>query len=462
MDEVTDPQLLAQLNSSNTPNAQEVTDPATLAQLNAPDEGALMAAGRGAVRNFPMAQQAVAGLEPGDYSSNLKSLVSGAEQAKAAHPVAYGAGAVAGTAAPLLIPGAGEAMEAAPILGNAALSAMQSQSDTDLTKPTAQNAKDALIAGGLGAGVGAIGKGLSAVAPSAKTMAANATGQGLGFTSRGAKNMMGGSDPEANIAELGNWANTVKTSEGKTLADYLRPGDKLKAINDIHDAAGKTIGDVLEKIAPEASIPKAGLTQDLYPLADELETLSPKDHGDVMNVISKINKLSDDGRLDLPALNKIKSFVGEASQDNPTMKRVYGSLSDSINKVIDEYGRVINDPSDRAVFDTAKVNYKNASNLLNILKRAEGKEVANGVMGNSGLLGMFGLASGVAAGHPVGGAASMVGSAIGRPIANMVGKNAALKAVPYMPAIAAGAKGLSKAAQLELANYLQSKLGGQK
>ena len=39
----------------------------------------------------------------------------------------------------------------------------------------------------------------------------------------------------------------------------------------------------------------------------------------------------------------------------------------------------------------------------------------------------------------------------------MVGRNAALKAVPYMPAVAATGRGLTKAAQIELANALESK-----
>lgn len=421
-------------------------------------------AARGALRNFPLAQQATAGLsELGNkaglstptYSDELQHLTEAAETGKAQNPKSYLAGAAAGSLAPLAIPVIGEGLEAAPILGNAALGAGQSISDVNLTKPTGKDVANAAIGAGIGGAMGAIGKGLQAVAPSEGTLGASMTGTGLGFNSRGAQKLMGGANPEGDVAELGNWANSVMTDEGKTLADYVRPGDKLKALGEIHDSAGKSIGDILDKVGADASLPKASLTKDLYPLADELETLAPKEHADVMGVINKINKLSDSGRLDLPALNKIKSFVGEASADNPTMSRIYGHLSDSVNGAIDEYGRMIGDPADRAAFDAARIDYKNASRLLPILRKAEGREIAQGPLGNSGLLGMIGGAGALAAGHPVGAAATLAGSAVGRPLVNTVGRNAMLKAVPYAGKIAGAGRGLSKAAQLELTNALE-------
>lgn len=469
MEEVTDPSTLDQLNGG----MQEVTDPATLSQLNAPDEGALMAAGRGALRNVPFAQQAVAGLESGDYGQNLKGLVSGAEAAKVAHPVAYGAGAVGGTLAPMLLPVAGEALEASePVMagleaasgsgigGGAANAAAQSLSDANFKNLKPDDYKNALQSGLIGGTLGAATKGIQALAPSENNLASSMTGTGLGFNSRGAQKLMTGADPQAEVAGLGRWANEATTSAGKKISDELRPGDQIKILNQLHDEAGETIGNILKEVAPEASLPKASLTKDLYPLADELETLAPKEHGDVMGVINKINKLSDEGRLDLPALNKIKSFVGQAAQDNPTMARIYGHLSDSVNNAIDEYGRVIQDPSTRKVFDAARTNYRNASLLRPILSKWTGREMAQGPLGNSGLLGMIGGAGALAAGHPVGAAATMAGSAVGRPIANLLGRHAMLKGVPNAGAIAAGGRGLSKAAQLELANLLSSKFGG--
>lgn len=462
MDEVTDPAVLAQLNSPATPAAQEVTDPKLLDALNS-TQGPLESAGRGALRNFPMAQQAAAAIAPINpfsdkptYGAEMQHLTESAEQGKAQNPKSYLAGAAAGSLAPLAIPVVGEGLEAAPILGNAALGAAQSASDVDLTKTTGKDVANAALGAGLGGALGAVGSGLRAVAPSEDALGASMTGTGLGFNARGAQKLMSGANPEADVADLGKWANEVTTGEGKTLAERIRPGDKLKALGEIHDSAGKEIGSILDKVAPGASLPKASLTKDLYPLADELETLAPKEHSEVMGVINKINKLSDDGRLDLNSLNKIKSFVGGASGDSPTMARIYGSLSDSVNNTIDEYGRVIGDPADRAAFDAARINYKNASRLLPILRKAEGREIAQGPLGNSGLLGMIGGAGALAAGHPIGAAATMAGSAVGRPLVNTVGRNAMLKAVPYAGEIAGAGRGLSKAAQLELANYLQS------
>jgi hypothetical protein len=155
MTPVTDPTLLAQLNAPGS-GLKPVTDPALLQQLNAPDPGVLAAAGRGAANNFPLAPQAIAGLSQGDYSQNLTDWNAKAQAAKAAHPYAYGTGAVAGAVAPLAIPGVGEALEAAPVLGNAALGAANAISNTDLTKDPSKIAKEAAIGGVVG---GAVGKG---------------------------------------------------------------------------------------------------------------------------------------------------------------------------------------------------------------------------------------------------------------------------------------------------------------
>ena len=121
---------------------------------------------------------------------------------------------------------------------------------------------------------------------------------------------------------------------------------------------------------------------------------------------------------------------------------------------------LIKDPSKREAYEAAKIDYKNASKLLPILRKAEGREIAQGPLGNSGLLGMIGGAGALAAGHPAGAAAVLGGSAIGRPLVNSLWRNAALRSVPYAGKIAAGGKGLNRAAQLELANFLQNQYQG--
>ena len=163
-------------------DAQDADD----AFLNAPpDEGALMAAGRGALRNFPLAQQAVAAVEPGAYSHNIQDFTQKAEAAKAAHPAAYGTGAVLGTAAPMAIPGIGEALGAGEVLapalevaggagalGGGLNATAQSLSDADLTKMKGSDYLNAGLSGAIGAGLGKFFAPAAKAAPEAAEAAA--------------------------------------------------------------------------------------------------------------------------------------------------------------------------------------------------------------------------------------------------------------------------------------------------
>ena len=121
-------------------------------------QGPLETAGRAALRNIPLAQQAVAGVKgmyaPSGqgtkaYSDELQHLTEAAEQGKAQNPTAYGIGAVTGTLAPLLL-GQPEGL-AANVGLNAGLTAAQGISDTNLAKNPGLAAKQA----GQGALVGA-------------------------------------------------------------------------------------------------------------------------------------------------------------------------------------------------------------------------------------------------------------------------------------------------------------------
>lgn len=438
-------------------------------ELDKPEDagGALEASARGALRNLPFGQQVAAAIAPVNplsekrtYSEEIKHLTEAAEASKAAHPGAYGAGAVAGTLAPLAIPAAGAALKAAPIIGNAALAAVQSQSDTDLTAPTMQNAKDAAIAGTIGGAVGAIGKGLTAVAPSAEDIAAGSTAAGIGTTPRKllASGFMG-KNPQADLADLGGWINRAGPG-GKPLINLAdKPGEILSKVQGVHDDAGAQIGALIGRIAPDTPIPASGITSKLRVVADELNIISPESEKKVLNLIGKINNLQGEGRLDFDNLYKLKGLAWKAAKNDENVIPAYGVIADHINGMVDEFGAQIGDPTVRAGYEFAKNNYKNASRLLPILRYAEAREIASGPLGNAGLLGLFGLGAGVASGNPVAGAAAMAASAVGRPIANQVGRNAMMKTVPYMPGIAAAGNKLTTAAQLELANALESKFG---
>jgi hypothetical protein len=429
--------------------------------------GALEASARGALRNFPLAQQAAAAIAPVNpfseketYGEELRHLTRAAEASKAAHPVAYGTGAVAGTVAPLLIPGVGAGLEAAPILGNAALGMIGSQSDTDLTAPTLDNAKDAAIAGTIGAAAGGIGKGIRALAPSAQDIQAGSTAAGIGTTPR---KLLGsgfmGKNPQADLADLGEWINRAGPGGKPLIALADKPGEILSKVQHVHDVSGAEIGALIDRIAPDTPIPAAGVTSKLHVVADELNIISPEAEKKVLNLITKINNLQGEGKLNFDNLYKLKGLAWKAAKNDENVIPAYGVIADHINGMVDEFGAQIGDKGVRAAYEVSKHNYKNASRLLPILRYAEAKEIAGGPLGNAGLLGLFGLGAGVASGNPIAGAAAMAASSVGRPIANQVGRNAMMKTVPYMPQIAAAGNKLNTAAQLELTNALESKFG---
>src|ERR1700676_3698028 len=112
--------------------------------------------GRGALNNFPLAQQAAAALTPGSYSQNLASLNQKASASKAANPISYGTGAVPGSVAPLAIPVVGEALEASPVLGNAALGAANAVNNTDILRNPGEAARQAIQGGVVGGTIGGV------------------------------------------------------------------------------------------------------------------------------------------------------------------------------------------------------------------------------------------------------------------------------------------------------------------
>jgi hypothetical protein len=434
---------------------------------NGPKQSGWESAGRGALRNIPLAQQVAAAIAPYNplsdkrtYGEELQHLTEAAEQGKAQNPKSYGAGAVAGTVAPFLAGPLAEGVEAAPIIGNALAGGAQALSDTNLTqKPSAADVRNVVLGTALGAGAGAIGKGIKALAPSEQTLAANSAGAGFGATARNIGKVMGKDDAQEQIAGIGKWVSTATTKDGKPLVGFTtRPAELLKGVQEIHNDAGEAIGKVIDKVSPTAQINKSRLVQELQPVLEDVADINPPAEAQIAGIIKRINKLDESGNLNFDSLQKLKASVGKSiGNETPHMERAYGVLAEHMNGIIDAYESKIAEAGTRAEYEAAKMNYRNASQLLPILRRAAGREIAQGPMGNSGIGGIASLIGGVMTGHPVAGAAGAVGAAVGRPIANMVGRNAALKAVPYMGKVAATGRGLNKAAQLELSDYLTNK-----
>lgn len=157
MQEVTDPELLKQLNSAG---GHEVTDPELLKQLNGEQEGpgALKSAALGLMSGIPGAEAALSGLRSIDpsttYEQAHKGLEADRDAAWNAHPTAYGAGKTAGivgtgalaaATAPVSIPGA---LAAGAITGAA--------SGLDSAERPADMLADAAKGGAIGAATGGV------------------------------------------------------------------------------------------------------------------------------------------------------------------------------------------------------------------------------------------------------------------------------------------------------------------
>ncbi len=463
--------------------------------------------------------------EKGNYSDELAHLTEAAEQGKAQNPKSYYAGAAAGTLAPMLIPGEAPlaaAARGAGAIGGAANAAAQSVADVNLTRPTGRDVANTAMAAGLGGVLGkmfggskaapavreeaesaapaaaeAVPEAVKAVAPSAvptpsippaapaapprfgmthkpvasdfvnpqERASASMIAQGLGGTPRQQLKLYIGKDPVVALNDIGTWMKTA--DNGKSIAGVLdRPGELLSKVQAIHDSSGKAIGDMIEKVAPGANVDGGALAFHLDKLLDE--TYDANAEHALLKLQGQLQKLETDGRLDFQALQKIKSSFGKqakaAGHDmaGSSVKQAYGVLSQYMNDAVDQFGANIKEPGMLADYTKAKIDYKNTSNLLPLLRYQEAKELIGGPAGHTTLLGLM---------EKIAHQGSM---ALGAPPPDQLVKNALLKAGTAMsPAAAApAARGavqaaaprvapglLNRASQLELENALQSKFG---
>lgn len=492
----------------------------------APEQiGAFEAAGRGALRNFPLAQQAAAAAAPINpwsqektYGAELQHLTEAAEQAKKAQPGAYGTGAVAGSLAPLALGPVGGAMKAAPILANAALGAGQSISDINLTENPFQALKQAGVGGVIGGATAGVmnklmpgaastvareaaeaieapvaAEAAQAVAPAAaeaaapaaqvvrqmpgkigglsvpnKTVAADFTpsaeriyasnlAQGLGGTPRQLMKVFGKRDPVATMNEIGNWMNTA-SPEGTSLHSLLdRPGELLSKVSAVNKNAGRTIGEIIDDMGPAVQVDREGLKSELLRLSKRTADSDTK--GRIRNLIEAIDDYKNEPQSDFEVLQQIKKMAGKQIAKDPEMASVYGHLSDKMTALVDEYGNAIKNPELRSVYNKAKVDYHQSSRILPILRYAEAKDVTGGPGGHHTLRGL--LAS----------IYNMATETVGLPETSQLAKNVHLKAAPAMRSVVnAGEKAreaipgakMNPAAQVELANFLESQFNRKK
>lgn len=484
------------------------------------DTGALEAMGRGALRNFPGAQQVAAAAAPYNpfsekqtYGEEMQHLNKAADTSKAGHGVAYGLGALFGTAAPALIPGVGEAMEAAPFATNAALSAAQSQSDTNLNNFGPENAGQAALAGLIGGGVGKAASYLSRPAgealaskaapeaaqevaqaaeaaprsigpvkeidgmaipykpvaadfvPPEKRVIASQTMMGVGGMPRQWLKVFKGKDPIDETVKLNTWLNTA--DEGKSLVGtFDRPGELLHKIEGIHENAGKEIGRIIDAVAPTTQVPKGALIPELQEIADQ-SFMNDKAQKAINGLIDKINESEAAGKLDFANLQKLKGIVGKEAGSRtaePAVKEAYGVVSKYMNDVVDEYGQRMADPRMLARYNAAKLDYKNASNLLPILNYQEARELMQGSKGGFSLRSLLGhIAQSVVSPQQIGRNIALKSApAVGNFVQKLGAPAAGAAKAAFSPVAAAGraiSPNMGKAAQLELSNFLQSRFG---
>lgn len=397
------------------------------------DLGALA---RGAANNVPLLPQAIAGVK-GEFNAaskntlpqNLKALVSGhmpgageeysksledwnekAGAAKSESPVSYGAGAVAGALAPLAVPGVGEALEASPVLGNAALGAAGAISNTDLRKNPGEAGKEALIGAGTGAGLGKAGELVGdagqaikgALAPAGKRIEANSLAGGLDLNSHAIRRLsQGATNPEEAI-------NSISEKIDKLFPGLVgwmdTAGSKLSKIIEGHNKASETIGQVIESTNKKAggSLPEVGGAIDsLTKAAEKFNGRTSSANLEAKNILSDtakdLEELSNSGQMNFQNLYEVKKGIGEAfhSADvNKGSKIAYGIVSDTIDSILDRAH--VSDPSMKPSFDHAKEVFKLTSDLIPAMKPGVAREVA----GVGGGIGNAILGGAAITGHP--------------------------------------------------------------
>lgn len=286
--------------------------------------GGLESFGRGVANNIPLVPQAIAGLSP-DYSKGLKEWNANAAAAKAQNPVSYGAGAVAGAAAPLAIPGVGEALEASPVLTNAALGAANAISNTDLKEQPKEALKEGLEGAGIGAGLGSVGK---ALAPAGKALEEGAAGlEGKAMNLRpGRLGRMSSED----LADVGHFARQIGATDT----------DTERAITNAH-MAQKAVGDEIKRIGAGAT-PVGDISEFTAPLTEKAEQVAkmsaPEAKMELNTYRAGNTDLAQAKTWDDLALLKQKygswAFSPDHTVKNAAAADVYSQISDAMKKAV--------------------------------------------------------------------------------------------------------------------------------
>ncbi len=445
--------------ASNDPPAQPspAFNPDAYLATRAPDEGSMMAAGRGALRNFPGAQQLVAGVKEGPYDKNLADLTAKAEASKAAHPVAYGAGAVGGSAIPMAIPGVGEAMAAsypAAMLGGAGLGAVQALSDTPLNKNPGTVAKTAAKGGAAGALGGAVGQWLGNLFPTISEAESAATVQKLNVPGRRLANVLG-TDVDEGLKDIATSLRETKLPNGEglnSMSDYpLRLAGKVK---DAVDMYGKQIGDVVDKV--DVDVPMAPISDTIKGMATSESGLATRNaYLDQIQGLIKEN-VDKEGNFSFGKLRDLTNHIyREMVVEDPQTGRLAPGSEKALEawKFLRGYQDDIIKSEHPDLFPHFASANKNFSNLVGLQKALNATALRQEATQTKPASFFNPLSWGSKMGNVASGATGAGRVANNAPFKIMPGVSATRKALP---------SGIPSAEAADLADYLENKFGKEK
>lgn len=392
--------------------------------------------GRAAVNNFPLAPQAVAVLSPGDYSKNLEEWNQKAQESKAANPKTYGVGAVAGSLAPLAIPGVGEALEATPVTANAALGVANALSNEDLTKNFGENVKKAGLGAGIGGTLGGVGKALGKIGEASGVIGnrieAQATANALDINPRALYKIA--TKENANPETVALNINKKVQELFPNFIEYTdTAGSKYQKLLTAHNQAGEAIGSVIESTDKNIK----NLIPEIDDALGKLEKASEKYTGLQFedSVQSKailddtrqmLRSLKEQGQLNFQNLSLLKQEVGQIYHNPNNVVRgvdqAYSILSDTIDNILERTS--VSSPELKPLYNKSKEIFKFTSDLL----PAMGRGVSRDIAGKAGSLTNAALGAG-AFFHPLAAGAAYAGKTAAGLAAPELGTNVAYKAV---------------------------------
>jgi hypothetical protein len=431
-----------QLDSPSVPEGYTVDSPTSAA--GAAGLGALDAIPFG-LKGAAQAEEALKGGKAADYLKELDQLVA---QQKEEHPIAHGAGEIAGSVAPFAIPGVGEALGAETMAGRAGIGAgigaLQAASNERAPLTSTQGLQDIAKGAGTGAvlnpALGALGdtissslgkasEGLTNVANEKAVQSAGLRPGSLGL-------------PEEEIQELGQKMRDWDLVSGS-------PQEKLVKAQVLLNKIGQQIGDIGAGAQP---------LQDASPYIDNLQQEAEKaakffgteGNQDLTTYRQGMANIQNNGGT-FDQLQALKSAYGEKAFDangqaaSPANAKVYGQIKDAMKSIV---------ASAPEQYQTAMDNYGTLkdinSGLMKQLQQSQAGSGSGGMgMGIRGMIralpGMQNPAIGVPAGagiaalgHPYVGAMAAIGSMTGNPAAQstMAGTlaNTLNKTVPQVAA----------------------------